>query len=557
MRFVLIALFLSPFSLIAVDDDLKLIKRLQQHIEFLAHDSLEGRATGSKGEALAYKYIIKEFTEIGLLPKGDGDSYLSDFEFTAGRVYGKDDLLKINDITLKVDSDYFLIMHSGNGIVSGELVDVGFGISAPKAGHDDYKGKTDLQGKIFLMELSSPDGIHPHSKYADHSDIRTKLNLAKEKGAAAVLIINTDDDLRDPVIDFSIRITPTDIPAAFIHAVAWDKLKDKKKWQVELVVDMKKVKKTGHNVAGYLDNGAENTIVIGAHYDHLGYGSHQNSLHHGPEAVHNGADDNASGTAAVIELARKIKTENIRSNNYLFLAFSGEEMGLYGSKSFVKEPSIELARINYMINYDMVGRLDPTQQKIMINGAGTSELWKEALENLKVKGIEIKTGESGLGPSDHTSFYLENIPVLHFFTGTHSDYHKPSDDADKINYDGIVSVMKVTLDVIGQLDSKGKLNFIKTKDADNKNAPRFTVTLGILPDYMFDGAGMKIDGVSEGKPASKAGIQKNDIVIKMGDIEVVDMMSYMKALGKFKRGETTKVQIRRNEEILELDVTFQ
>jgi hypothetical protein len=295
-------------------------------------------------------------------------------------------------------------------------------------------------------------------------------------------------------------------------------------------------------------------VVIGAHYDHLGLGG-ESSLYRGEKQVHNGADDNASGTASLIEIARALKSSNNKHNNYLIIAFSGEEKGLLGSNYFVKHPTIDMKKVNYMLNMDMVGRLKPEEKVLIVNGTGTSSAWNTVLDST-VGDIRIKKTESGVGPSDQTSFYLDSIPAIHFFSGTHSDYHKPSDDEDKINYDGQVAVQKIILSVIDRLDKRGKINYLKTKNESNDDAPRFKVTLGVVPDYAFEGEGMKIDGVSEGRPAAKAGLMKGDIVYQLGEYKVTDMMTYMKALGKFKKGETTKVRVKRGDMVMEKDITF-
>ena len=309
---------------------------------------------------------------------------------------------------------------------------------------------------------------------------------------------------------------------------------------------------TGTNILGFINNNAEQTIIIGAHYDHLGFGS-EGSLYRGKEkAIHNGADDNASGVAVMLDLISKLKNAN-KSNNYLFMAFSGEEMGLLGSNYFVKNPTIDIKKANYMINMDMVGRLK-ADSTLAVYGVGTSPRFKQSLmaNNTRFKLIEK---ESGVGPSDHTSFYLSDIPVLHFFTGQHEDYHKPGDDSDKLNYEGMEAISDYIFDVISDLDKAGKLQFRKTKN-ESEETPRFKVGLGVIPDYMFDGKGMRIDGVSEDKPAQKAGLQKGDIVIKLGDSTIVDMMSYMRALSVFNEGDSTKVIVDRNGKQIEVDLKF-
>lgn len=309
---------------------------------------------------------------------------------------------------------------------------------------------------------------------------------------------------------------------------------------------------TGTNVIGHVDNGAAHTIIIGAHYDHLGMGG-EGSLYAEGEAVHNGADDNASGVAILLQLAADLQKEMYTGNNYLFMAFSGEEMGLLGSNYFSKNPTIDLSKATYMLNMDMVGRLRE-DKTLSISGTGTSPIWNQVL-NASNTYFKLVLGESGVGPSDHTSFYLQDIPVLHFFTGQHEDYHKPSDDANKLNYEGMRQIKEYIEAVILELNDDPKLAFRKTKN-ESEEVPRFKVALGVMPDYLFDGAGMRIDGVTEDRPAARAGLQKGDIVIQLGDSTVIDMMSYMRALSSFEEGDTTKVVVKRKDEEVSAEITF-
>ncbi len=320
----------------------------------------------------------------------------------------------------------------------------------------------------------------------------------------------------------------------------------------EPAVDDPEVK--GRNVVAYINNGAKSTVVIGAHYDHLGYGK-EGSLYTGEPAIHNGADDNASGVSMMLFLANVLKAKEKQQNNYLFIAFSGEEKGLWGSNYFVKHCPIDLSNINYMINMDMVGRLNAERQ-LAVNGTGTSAVFSAILDKANDKKLKIKKSESGVGPSDHTSFYLQNLPVLAFFTGQHGDYHKPSDDMHLLNYSGMRDISTYILNTIDLLNGQGKLKFIKTKD-ESTDAPKFTVSLGVVPDYLYDGKGMRIDGVREGKPAFKADLQKGDVVLKMNDAEVTDMMSYMKALATYKAGDSAKILIKRGDIELVKDVKFE
>lgn len=312
---------------------------------------------------------------------------------------------------------------------------------------------------------------------------------------------------------------------------------------------------TGRNVIGWRNNKAKQTIVIGAHFDHLGMGG-EGSLHANGEAIHNGADDNASGVGLMLQLATLLSPENENFNgfNYLFIAFSGEEKGLWGSNYYCKNPTIEIENINYMLNFDMVGRFDSTKG-LAINGVGTSPNWKKYLETSNKNKMKLILGESGIGPSDHTSFYLLDLPVLHFFTGQHEDYHKPSDDIEKVNFWGIQEIAHLILNLVAESGKVEKMEFSKTKD-ESKPSPRFTVTLGVMPDYMYQGDGMRLDGVTEGRPAFKAGFEKGDVVIQMGDFKVDGMQTYMEALSKYKAGDSTLVKVKRGEEIIESNVKF-
>lgn len=309
------------------------------------------------------------------------------------------------------------------------------------------------------------------------------------------------------------------------------------------------------NVVGYLDNGAAHTIVIGAHYDHLGLGHDHNSLEANSEGkIHNGADDNASGTSGVIELGRYFAKNGVKEqHNFLFICFSGEELGLIGSKKFTDYPTIDLSKVSFMINMDMIGRLN-AEKKLVIGGVGTAPDFVPLVKGLSTP-LSIKLDSAGVGPSDHTSFYLKNIPVLFLFTGQHSDYHKPSDDTELVNFAGEKQVLDVAVQIIQALDTKPKLTFQETK-AKEENTPRFKVTLGIMPDYTFEGEGLRADGVTDGKPAAKAGLQKGDIIIGMGDTEIKNIQDYMKGLAMFKKGDTTTIRVKRGEEEKKMDVTF-
>ena len=315
---------------------------------------------------------------------------------------------------------------------------------------------------------------------------------------------------------------------------------------------------TAYNLVGFIDNNAATTVVIGAHFDHLGVGNQGSSLDANPQnKIHNGADDNASGVAGVIELARYFQTNKIKeSTNFLFLCFSGEELGLYGSKYFTENPTINLRQVSYMINMDMIGRLDPATKSVAVSGTGTSQVWEPLLKSLSSDKLQIKTDSAGVGPSDHTSFYLKNIPVLHFFTGSHSDYHKPSDDVEKINFEGEKEILQLIIRLVEKLDHQPKLVFLPTKNKSMGGSRAFKVTMGVMPSYTSHEQGLKVDGVTEGKPAQKAGIITGDLIIQIGTYQIKDIQAYMEALGKFEKGQVVPVKVKRDKETMEFNITF-
>ncbi len=309
------------------------------------------------------------------------------------------------------------------------------------------------------------------------------------------------------------------------------------------------------NVVGFIDNGAASTVVIGAHYDHLGYGS-VGSLHTGERAIHNGADDNASGVAMMLSLGKYLKQSDLKNNNYLFIAFSGEEQGLLGSNYFVNNPTIPIESINYMVNMDMVGRLQENNT-ISIGATGTAAQWEQALEAANHEELIMVYDPSGNGPSDYSSFCNKGIPALHFFTGQHSDYHKPTDDEEHINYDGMYVIYGLIERVLKDMDDEGKLAFINAQAPSTPGRARFTVTLGVMPDYLYDGEGMRLDGILAGRVAEKAGFQSGDIVIAMDKTEVADIYAYMEALSQYSSGDKAKVVILRDGKKMKKKVVFE
>ncbi len=317
------------------------------------------------------------------------------------------------------------------------------------------------------------------------------------------------------------------------------------------------VQMKGKNVVGYLDNKANQTIVIGAHYDHLGLNEHHNStLANSEGQIHNGADDNASGTAAVMDLARMFTKNKTKENaNYIFVLFSGEEDGLMGSKAFAEKVKTKYPNVKAMINLDMVGRMNK-DKVLTVGGIGTSPSFGKMVERLKPAGVNVAIDSSGVGPSDHTSFYLKDIPVLFLFTGTHTDYHKPSDDEDKINYNGVKLVTEYVFNLANAIAEEKDLTFTKTKLQQTKAVPKYKVTLGIMPSYADSKDGMVIDGVQEGRPAGNAGIVAGDKLTKIGKCEVKEVYTYMECLSKVNAGETHPVTVIRDGKEVTVNVTF-
>ncbi len=306
------------------------------------------------------------------------------------------------------------------------------------------------------------------------------------------------------------------------------------------------------NIIAFIDNNKKNTVIIGAHYDHIGYGG-QYSLDRGVNEIHNGADDNASGTAMLISLAKQLKNRNDLKNNYLFIAFSAEELGLIGSRYFVNSEIFDSESINFMINLDMVGRLNE-ERELSIYGVGTSSIFKQVVNSLN-NNFKLKIINDGTGPSDHTSFYNKDIPVLFFNTGSHENYHRPSDDVDLINYEGISEISNYVIDIIDELETYNKLEFKETI-SNQTTVSRFNVSLRVMPDYVFEGEGMKADQIIKGGPADEAGLIDGDVIIMVGKYEVKDVYDYMNSLSKFEEGDITKVFVLRGDKKLEFIVKF-
>ncbi|MFT4023425.1 MAG: M20/M25/M40 family metallo-hydrolase [Flavihumibacter sp.] len=511
--------------------DKTVIAAIQSHVNYLADDKLEGRRAGTAGEQLAADYITRQFAAIGLTPRGE-KGFLQPFPIDDGKDYRENSFLFLNGH--EIPKDQFFV----HPLSPEKSVEEMPSIALKEAGMPWF---------LNLAELKQANRDNPH--FDLEQSVQETAKSAAQKGATALILYNDSEY----IYNGKQKGDPLPIPVLFVDkkAAAAYLTDETNPLEVKLKTAFREKHRTGNNVIGYIDNQAPLTIVIGAHYDHLGYGEDGNSLMRtGAPQIHNGADDNASGTAALIEVARMIKTKKEKANpvNYLFIAFSGEELGLFGSKYFVEHPTIPLDAVHYMINMDMVGRLNPDTKGITIGGYGTSPEWEKSLKDLPAgKFLAVKYDSSGTGPSDHTSFYRKDIPVLFFFTGTHADYHKPSDDADKLNAEGEYRVVQFIYQLIQQTPNTARLAFLKTREQSMGTSTRFSVTLGIMPDYAYAGTGVHVDGVTGGRPAAAAGIQAGDVIIQLGDLSTPSVEEYMKALSKFKKGDKTTVKYKRGD----------
>jgi len=511
---------------------------LQSHIQYLASDQLEGRRAGSAGENLAMQYIATTYAKYKLTPKGN-DGFIQEFEISEGKGYtSPDNFFSVNGTKLDPKTEYYPLAFSNNLDVKGSV--------SPLLRE---------QNEIWFWNVADVLDDNKNNPHFDMMNaVRDEAKKDEKKGAKALIVYNSSTAADNILFDKKDSSKAVSIPVIYLTQDAVQKhFPDLTNiYDIDLNVNLAVDNRKAHNVIGYLNFNAPTTVVLGAHYDHLGYGEDGNSLD-GAGQIHNGADDNASGTAALLELARILYTTKSHNNNYLFIAFSGEELGLLGSKYWLQHPTVNV-NMNYMINMDMVGRYD-SSRKLTIGGYGTSPTWSEVFTTTTDKNLVVKFDSSGSGPSDHSSFYHDSIPVLFFFTNTEPDYHKATDDADKINYKDETEIVDYIVNIINATDNKGKLSFLTTKDQEMKST-HLPVTLGVMPDYGYTGSGMRIDGVSKGKTAEKIGLKQGDVLLQLGDYKFVDVETYMGALQHFKKGDKTTLRISRNGEEKTFDVQF-
>ena len=574
---VLAAMLLATVGAIAQQKALEpSAERLKKDVSYLASDALEGRRTGTKGADDAARYIAEEFSRLRLRQS------MQTFPYVASVEIGKNNDLsyQFQDMlgSFYVGKDWMPIGFSANQSLKGApAVLVGYGITASELNHDDY---AKAKGSIAIALSGTPDGDNPHGQFARYEEVRWKAIAARNAGAKALLVIarennfnedrlsrlrydNSEGDAGIPVLAISRQTAQSllmDLPLADFEQAAQSK-SDKAYGgivkSISLSVDLVRKEVPAQNVVGVLEGSdpvlKKENIVIGAHYDHLGHGGEgSGSMVPDSRDIHHGADDNASGTAGLIELARLFAAQRPKlKRTVIFIAFGGEEEGLLGSNYYVNHPLVPLSNTVAMINMDMIGRM--RDRKLAIGGVGTAPEWRQVIG--KETPFELSLSEDGLGPSDHSSFYLKHIPVLFFFTGPHNDYHKPSDTFEKINYDDEARILSLVARIVRDVDGAEKrLTFTATKSEPGPRTGGFRVYLGTIPNYADSSNGLLIDGVRDDSPAAKAGLKAGDRVVKIGTQEIRNVQDYTYALGEMKAGQEYVFEVLRGNDRVTLKV---
>jgi hypothetical protein len=517
--------------------DKLLIEHIQNHVKYLASDALEGRRAGSVGEKKAVDYIVAQYQTLGLQPMGT-DGFIQAFPIDEGKRLTAGSFLKINNEALVYEKEFIPLSNSGPGKFTSNAA-----ISLNESKQVWFK---DLN-EVLDAAVTNP-----------HFDLNQWLieftNQVKQKGAIALFLFNKGtfvDNIQFNKFDTAASFP---IPVIYITKNGWMKYfnDDIDTYKINVNIEFEHATRTAHNVVAFIDNHVANTVVIGAHLDHLGYNEDHNALDINT-SIRNGADDNASGTSALIELAKMLSKNSPKNNNYLIVHFSGEELGLFGSKYWLAHPTYK-GHLNYMINLDMVGRYD-TARKLTVGGFGTSSKWASILTQTKT-ALLTNLDSAGAGPSDHASFYRSGTPVLFMFTGSHSDYHKATDDWDKINYEGEAAIIQYVNLIIKNANNLGALDFLTTRETSMGKSNKFSVILGVMPDYAYRGTGLRIEGATPGKLAERLGLKGGDILLQLGEYKFVDVMAYMVTLSKFKKGDKTILIYKRGEVETKLNIEF-
>lgn len=551
---------------------------LRDHISYLASDELKGRMTGSEGDSLAAEYIRRDLKSIGFQPiEGDG---WQRFAIAEKPVPGPGNSLKTEGKDYIAGTDFTPLAFSSDDMLNAEVVFAGYGLNIKNdtLQWNDYSG-IDIQGKWVLLLKSDPDQDNGNGAFAGFSADREKSLAAKDLGAGGILLVSgqsydAEDKLDIPgrTDGYSLGIPVFRIKRNVADAILARSGKTVESLEKQISSARKPISfSTGVNLEGKAGllrkmTGTRNIamilpgedpklkneyVVIGAHYDHLGMGGEgSSSRRQDTVAVHHGADDNASGVAMMLELAEKFAgTKGSHKRSIVCIGFSGEEMGLLGSKHFVDKSPIQLAGVNAMINLDMVGRLNE-DNTLQVSGVGTAVGLKElVLSGSDTSVIKLALSDEGYGPSDHSSFYGKDIPVLFYFTGAHEDYHTPADTYDDINYDGMVTISGLIYNVMYQLvNADSTLSFREAGPKGPTVARMRGVTLGIMPD--FAGViknGLRADFVTPGRPAALGGMKKGDIIVSIEGKPVNNIQDYMSRMQQVKAGQLITVDVLRNE----------
>jgi len=560
-------------------------EEIKSHITYLASDELEGRMTGTEALFKAAEFLEKEFESYELKPLFNG-SYFQEFPFMEKLELGKNnffsdefrDVKSPDGYNVKVKEDFIPLSFSDNLSFEGEVVFAGYGISAKELIYDDYTN-LDVKDKIVVVFRNHPDMKSPHSKFEQYSSLRYKTTTARDKGAKGIIFVNTSDKTDDPLIelryDNAAKITgisAISIKRDLLGYIPFKDLQNKidstlspdsylvepNNLTISISTEVIEVQGKSVNVGGIV-KAANNKfpgeyLVIGAHFDHLGWGG-QNSLYMGGSSIHNGADDNASGTTGLLELAEKFSSIKDKiDRDIVFIAFSGEELGLLGSSYVVNNFPLPIENDITMINMDMIGRLND-KNDLIVYGTGTSSKWKNILDDKNEYDFNLTFNDEGFGPSDHSSFYGKKVPVLFFFTGTHSDYHKPSDDTDKINTAGQEKVVKYVYDVAATIvNSDTRPDYISVERKDTGKMTGTRVYVGTVPDFAGEVDGYKLGGVTDGSPAFKSGLRAGDIITQFGDKKISNIYDFTYALGNYVPGDKVKVLVKRGDKELTIEI---